>query len=222
MWRANHDGQDQVPLALTEGILSGTPIATAQGWRAAETLRLGERVLTFEAGEQRLTALDIAPIAAGAIAWSRSHWPLRVPVGAMDNRAEFCLLPEQRVLLGCDSAESISDDPFALIPAAALLGHRGVDICRPPQDACVVRLGFAGDQIVYAGRGVLLFCPDPQLALRQNINALHAARGDYAVLSLVQARKLVARLMAEDVGSALRMAGRNTRPSDDADQAAFF
>lgn len=55
-----------------------------------------------------------------------------------------------------------------------------------------------------------------------NINALRAAHADHAALSLVQARKLVARLMTEDVGSALRMAGRNTRPSDDADQAAFF
>lgn len=156
------------------------------------------------------------------MAWPRSHWPLRVPVGVTGNRAEFCLLPEQRVLLECDSAEPIYDDPFALIPAAAFLGRRGVDICRPPQGACVVRLGFVRDRIVYASRGALLFCPDPQLALRPNINALRAAHADHAALSLVQARKLVARLMAEDVGSALRMAGRNTRPSDDADQAAFF
>lgn len=216
--------QGEAPVAPTEGILAGTPIATPMGWRRVETLRPGDAVLTFEAGEQRLEQVDCQPAGDDTAGWPQGHWPLHVPVGALENREEIVLLRDQRVLIECDAADDRYGDPFALIPALALQGYRGIELCRPPgiatDGAAAVRLGFAADQIVYAARGALLACPEMQLGLQADIDALkrRAARGDYPALSDAQARELVICLIAEDLGAALRVAGRPANR----DQAAFF
>ncbi|HEX9858282.1 MAG TPA: Hint domain-containing protein [Paracoccaceae bacterium] len=213
--------QGEEPVAPTDGILAGTPIATPAGWRRVETLRPGDAVLTFEAGEQRLEQVNHHLAGEDDIGdWPQGHWPLQVPVGALENREEIVLLRDQRVLIESDAADDLYGDPFTLIPAVALQGYRGIDLCRPPGAAEAVRLGFAADQIVYAARGALLACPEMQLGLHADIDALkrRAARGDYPALSDAQARELVICLIAEDLGAALRVAGRPASR----DQAAFF
>lgn len=193
------------------GILSGTPIATPEGWCLVEDLLPGDAVLTFEAGAQTLTELEMQPFDAEIGPTPHPYWPLQVPVWALDNRAELMLLPEQAVLIESDAADDIYGDPFALIPATALLGFRGIEVCRPPDAAQVVRLGFGADQIIYAARGVLLFCP----ALHLDLGTAQPAP-EYPILSDPQARALVSCLMAEGIGAALRRLGQSP------DHAAFF
>jgi hypothetical protein len=189
---------------LTEGILGGTPIATAQGWRLVETLLPGERVLTFEAGMQPLASARRACVSAADV--PPVFWPLRVPPGALDNRGELLLLPEQKILIESDAAEALLGDPFAMIPAAALEGWRGIARTRPADASLVMSLGFAEDQIIYASRAALLACPGelspwaPLFDLMED----RAEQAAYVPLSLSQARHLVACLIAEDLGAALR------------------
>lgn len=185
------------------GILSGTPIATPSGWRQVETLLPDDAVLTFEAGPQPLTEVELLPFDAEIGLSPHPYWPLHVPVWALDNRADLMLLPETAVLIESDAADDLYGDPFALIPATALIGFHGIDVCRPPDTAQVVRLGFATDQIIYAARGVLLSCP----ALHLDLGAA-TAKPEYPMLSEPQARALVSCLMAEDIGAALRRAGQ--------------
>lgn len=198
-----------------DGILSGMPIATPQGWRAVESLVPGDAVLTFEGGAQVLGQVDIHPFDTATTLCPRPFWPLHVPLWALDNRVDILLLPEQVVLIESDAAEDLYGDPFALIPAAALLGYRGIELCRPAEGAQVVRLGFAADQIIYAARGALLSCPALHLDLGTGAGRL-AAQADYPRLSEPQARALIACLMAEDLGAGLRRAGQAP------DHAALF
>lgn len=196
---------------MADGILSGTPVATPSGWRAVETLTPGDAVLTFEGGAQVLAQVDIHAFDTEIGLSPHPYWPLHVPLWALDNRCDIMVLPEQAVLIESDVADDLYGDPFALIPATALLGYRGIEVCRPVDAAQVVRLGFASDQIIYAARGLLLSCPMLHLDLGAS-----PAWADYPVLSDTNARALVSCLIAEDLGAALRRAGQAP------DHAAFF
>lgn len=138
------------------GITSGTRIATANGWRAVDTLCVGEPVLTFDNGPQELVAItratqfvhdDIAPDFAN---------PIQVPAGAIGNSEPMVLLPEQNVMIESDEAESRTGDPFALIPAKALVGLRNVERFRALRPFEVLTLHFENDELVYVEGGALL------------------------------------------------------------------
>ncbi|MDP4031307.1 MAG: hypothetical protein Q8P60_00375, partial [Pseudorhodobacter sp.] len=128
-------------------------------------------------------------------------WPVLVPVWALDNRQELVLLPEQKVLIKADVAEDLYGDPFALIPARALEGWRGIARCRPPPMALQIR--FARHQVIYANGGVLLSCAGEAPA-----HSDWRAPPPFSSYSLAQAQHLVACLMAEETGAALREAGQ--------------
>lgn len=177
-----------------EGILGHTPIATPLGWRDADSLRLGDEVLGFDSGRAVVVRRDLlGPCRAGP-----AHWPMLVPEGVLDNRAELRLIPEQKLLLECDAAESRWGEPFVLIPAAALEGYRGITRIRPDPSEGVVRLGFARDEILYASRGVLILCPQtdlisvgegmgypaPDLETARTLVAEVAATGGFAALPI--------------------------------------
>lgn len=175
------------------GFLQGTQLATADGWRPVETIRPGDMVLTFDHGLQpvvqtlRVTAWDTETLNP------REAMPILVPVGALGNRAPLSLLPEQPVLVESDAAEVLQGDPFALVPARALDGWRGIRKSVSPPRGIKVVLRFAGDEIVYANGSALMHCP-----------AIDGANGPrYNVLHHAEARKVVLCMMAEDTGTAL-------------------
>ncbi|EEW26735.1 Hint domain-containing protein [Rhodobacter ferrooxidans] len=177
------------------GILAGTYVATPNGWRAVETLLPGDVVLTFESGPQALVRVERLALPEVAEIGLRLVWPLKVPVGAMENRQGIVLLPEQRVLIESDAAEELYGQPFVLVPAAALMGFRGIDLC-PVGARPAFSLQFAADQIIYGGRGMLLHCPSPASKVTE-----------YPLLTAAQARTLVAGMMAEDLGRSLYQTG---------------
>lgn len=186
------------PLVIAEGIVATTPIATPTGWRAAGSLGPGSMVMTFDHGPQEITSALIQPLGTAY----PSHWPLLVPAWALDNREDLVLLPEQKLLIEADTAEELYGDPFALIPAAALEGWRGISRCRPTDGMAAVVFGFAQAQVIYASRGVLLSCAgDP-------FDDTDWHEPEHAPYSMVQARHLIGCLMAEEVGAALRDVGQ--------------
>ena len=198
VWMGPQSSELSGPSVIAEGIVATTPIATPKGWRAAGSLGPGARVLTFDHGPQEVILSHLHPLSAVF----PSHWPLLVPPWALDNRDDLVLLPEQKVLIEADVAEELYGDPFALIPAQALAGWRGIDRCRPQDGASAVTLGFAEAQVVYASRGVLLSCPGG------SDFDMDWPTTDHAAYSLTQARHLVACMMAEEAGAALRGIGQ--------------
>ena len=191
---------------FSEGLLAGTPVATPDGWVAVDHLDPGDQVLTFDNGPMRIAERHEA-LPAEPDVWPVVHWPRAIPPGVLGNRATLRLLPGQLVLLESDTAEAMFGDPFALIPARALDGWRGIAPERPMPDERTICLLFDTEQIVYASSATLLHCPG---ALGEDLAVLHhlsrAAQAAYAPLSLTAARQLVACLMAEDIGAALSQA----------------
>lgn len=188
---------------LVEGFLGGTRIATPDGWRPAEELRAGDPVLTVDGPPQPLRLARHSRIRPAH--WPAALAPLLVPPGALENREALVLLSGQHVLLESDWAEAQCGEPFALLPAAALDGFRGIGRHAPPVEAVAVSLGFARDELVYAAGTTLVRCGGVEPAadpLQAMLTRAH--RGYPPALSLEQALHLLACLVAEEAGLALR------------------
>ncbi len=199
VWLGSQHAEQTGPSVVAEGILAATRIATPQGWVPAGDLVPGARVMTFDAGPQPVLRAQRLALSEGPAAL----WPVLVPPWALDNRDELTLLPEQKLLIEADLAEVLFGDPFALLPAQALQGWRGITRCRPAAGSGVMQLQFASPQIVYASRAVLLSCPGDTMEATDWHAPVHTP------YTLAQARHLVACLMAEEAGAALRAAGQH-------------
>lgn len=183
------------------GFASGTRIATVDGWRPVDTLAVGDTVLTFDNGPQKLTAVThatqfvhdhIAPAFAN---------PIHVPAGAIGNSEPMVLLPEQNVMIESDDAEARTGDPFALIPAKALVGFCGVDRFRALRSFEVFSLHFENDELVYVEGGALLLT---QSTVPGDIAALDeigrsGLPSPYVAYRGQNAAELVAALAAPDI-----------------------
>lgn len=199
--RGADDTEDDAGGALffSEGILTGTQIATDRGWCAAGALSPGDLVQTFDNGLCRLVEVHRAVTSVAPCDWPLAHWPLRVPRGAMGNADDLRLLPGQPVLLESDLCDDRYGDPFALVPARALEDWQGIAPERPGDTESAVVLIFDEDQVVYARSSVLLFCPG---LAGQALTPDREAAAPYHALSLPDARDLVAALIALDPGPA--------------------
>ena len=138
------------------GITSGTRIATAKGWRKVEHVAVGDQVLTFDNGPQEVIAITRATQFVQPGAAPEFAHPIDVPAGVLGNAEPMVLLPEQNVMIESDEAEALCGDPFALIPAKALVGYRGVERFRALRPFEVVTLHFANDEVIYAEGGALM------------------------------------------------------------------
>ena len=175
------------------GLLAGTRVATAMGWRPVEAIAEGDRVLTFDHGLQAVEKVVRVRLWPDPADCAARFWPLHVPAGALGNRDAMHVLPGQNVMIESDAAEDLYGDPFSLIPAKAVEGAAGVHRVPPEADIEVIVLHFARDQIVFANNGALFLCPachDVVLAAAP----ARAPRQHYAILSMDEARFLVLHL----------------------------
>ena len=176
----------------TTGIIAGTKVATSIGWRAVEAVCEGDQVLTFDGGLQ--TVIGVTRHYLSTQSATPGSWPLHVPAGVLGNRQPMHILPAQAILIESDTAEECLGDPFALIPAAAIDGFRGIDRTRPADWIEVVELHFAQDEIVFANIGALFLC-------RARTDLLSDVKMPvYDVLPMEQADMLVDLLEMEALG----------------------
>ncbi|MCT2539237.1 Hint domain-containing protein [Sedimentimonas flavescens] len=180
---------------LAEGIAAGTRIATEDGWRRVETINPGERVLTFDHGPRRVQQIMRATLSDGCGHCPPHMLPLEIPPGVLGNAEAMMLLPEQIVLIESDLAETLYDDPFAFIPAAALEGYRGAARIAPQQPFEVIFLQFEDAEVVYANGAGMILCG---AADGTPLDALMEGRTDYRVLPLDKARRLVEALIEDE------------------------
>lgn len=105
-----------------------------------------------------------------------------------------------------DAVSDIYGDPFAVAPAQALVGLRGIHRAPPQEQLELVMIGFADEQVIYAEGGALIHCPTARPALD---NLLDPARPVYDVLGMHDAAYLAGCLSAEDriLATAGRMEG---------------
>ena len=184
----------------TAGLLSGTRVATPSGWRPVEAIAVGDEVMTFDAGFQPVTALARALLWTPIEACPEELHPITVPAGLLGNRTPLRLLPDTGVMLESDLAEELTGDPFAVIPAHALLACPSVSRTCPEGYAEVISLGFAGEHLVYAEGGALLHCAGGYTAGPVTLDELLAedAAPAYPHLDMAVARRIVRDLLAAE------------------------
>ena len=152
-------GRASAPTGMASGLVTGTRIATNIGWRMVEAIAPGDLALTFDGGMQTVVRVERSVLWSSPKNCPEHLWPLEVPAGALGNQREMYLLPEQNVMVESDAAEECFGDPFALIPAAALTGFRGISRVKPHEEIVVYTLHFEQEQIVFACSGALFHCP---------------------------------------------------------------
>lgn len=162
-----------------------TPVATPDGWRPAGEIAPGDRLLTVDAGAVAVEALarfELAP----------RDRAVRVPPWALGNRRGVCLAPGQGLLLHEPLAEALFADPFAVLPARALVGWRGIAVL-PHGAVPMVLPQFAAPQVIYAARELMVACPGAGPG--RELAPVHFPPD--------QARHLALCLIAEEVGAML-------------------
>lgn len=167
---------------LRAGLLAGTPVETASGWRAVETLRRGDMVCSFDGGLRPVVALDRDWLVPGA------DTILKLPGGALNTSGDMLLLPGQMILIDTWTDKVADDAPVALAPAAAFDGLYGIRRLDVPKAIEVVTPVFAEEEGIFADGGLILHCP--------GMGALQCDRADDAFftrLDLPTARRLLAR-----------------------------
>jgi len=179
--------------SITDGLISGTLIATDTGWKRVEDLRAGDLVVTFDNGMQPLRATHRARLTTRGATLPRSARPLLVPEKALGNRRPMILLAGQAVLIESDRAEERYGDPFTLLTADALDGYKGITRVQPDDETNVVFLEFTNDEIVYAEGTVLAHCPRRQSQIVTTPDELIVAGGPsrYMLLPPAQGRALL-------------------------------
>ncbi len=181
--------------AMTHGLMAGTRVASNLGWRAIEALAVGDMVLTFDHGMREIADIRRSTVWLNENDAHPALWPMIVPAGALDNREELTLLPDQGVLVESDTAADIYGDPFAIIPAHSLNGVRGIHRATPPLQLEIIAIYFDDAQVIYAEGGALIHCPTNTTALDL---LLEVQSNTYDVLSVEDATFLAACLTMED------------------------
>lgn len=183
---------------MAGGLVAGTLVATDLGWQPVEDLRAGDRVVTFDNGMRPLRSVRVSTLWTAAADAPRAVWPLAVPAKALGNRTTMTLMPDQAVLIESDQAETLYGDPFILVSAGALEGHKGIARVPPQREVTLVMLEFEGDEIVYANGTMLVHCPADRIETVRSAEEMMrtGVEGAYHRLTDLQGRRLMALMQA--------------------------
>lgn len=182
-------------LPARRGLVVGTRVALGQSWRPVETLRVGDKVLTFDNGMQQIADIRRRSVLLDGRDGALS---VTIPAGAMGNRDDITLLPDQGVMLESAGASDPMGDPFAVVPAQALVGREGICSGFPGRQVDLITLFFGEEEVIYADGGLTLHCPTDLAAPR---DIMPPPERLYEVIALRAGRDLVA--AAADLREAL-------------------
>ena len=191
--------QSKRSVGLAFGLIAGTKVATANGWRPVEAITEGDLVLTFDRGLQPVRSITRGQNWEADSICPASLWPLHVPAGALGNQTPMTLLSEQSVMIESDSGDILFGDPFQLVSAADLNGVRGIERCMPRSEHQVIQLQFDNDEVVFANAGALIFCPSLGVVNMADLLEARPDAAQYTVLSSEAAAMLLECLEDEDL-----------------------
>ena len=175
-------GRAKTPVS---GLLSGTLVATENGWQRVENLQVGQNALTFDGGQQKILRIDTFTPWADTTNGEAARRLIAVPEGCIGNSEDLVFLPGQGLLLECENAQDAMGDPFAVVPAAALEGVCGIAQTQARPEMVLHALRFARDEVVYIDSGLLAFCRTDRAAGKD------AGASRYDIRSVKDARALL-------------------------------
>lgn len=179
---------DGTTAIVEHGLMIGTKVASNLGWCQVEAIRPGDQVLTFDHGMQPVAQVRRTLFFADATSVPAHLMPVTVPAGTLGNRNTMHLLPEQGILVESDAAVDAFGDPFAIVPAAALTGFRGIHRTQTPAQIEIITISFEQPEVIYVEGGALLFCPQTRMDLG---DMLDPSSQTYDMLSMEEAATLV-------------------------------
>ncbi|WP_299777957.1 Hint domain-containing protein [uncultured Roseobacter sp.] len=177
------------PVPASHGLIAGTRVASNFGWRPVEALTVGDKVLTFDNGVQRIVEMQRTTLWLDPQKMMPGCWPVTIPAEALANLNEVMLLPDQGVMLESDAASDPMGDPFAIVPAQALEGLCGIHRQQPLHPVDLITLYFADDEVIYIDGGLLIHCPRNMALLHDVVSPADTL---YSVASLEEARAILA------------------------------
>jgi len=183
-------------MCSNHGLVSCTRIATQMGWRPVDAIAVGDLVLTFDNGLQHVTTVQRFSVSSDFDKKSTFMRAVHVPAGAVGNSVDLTVMADQGVMIESDAAMDEHGDPFAVLPAASLIGLRGIRQAALKQSVDVLTLSFAEDQVIYTEGNLMAHCP---VVPRSLIDAA-VPHPNYQVLSMKDARFLTECLALEDAG----------------------
>lgn len=192
-----HDTTLKLPdhrAALVRGLYASTPVQTAFGWQALADLGPGDLVMTLDAGLRPITAIQVE--------MRQALWSVRLPEACLGNAQTVMLPPGQPILIRTHYAMPFSGDDLALVPATALEGWRGIAPHVPARSEPILHIRLDRSAILCVGPGVLAGCTgtdDATFDLRRLLD--DPVR---PTLPLAAARQMVAHLVADEAGDAIR------------------
>lgn len=139
------------------GLIAGTLVETAAGWRRVELLRAGDRVHTYDGGLRQLRRVERAYYGAENGGYELEQI-LHVPGGVLDNCEALFLMPEQFLMIESQIAQELLGTLAVLIPGSALLGFQGITAHQPEGLLEAISLGFDDEEVVFANSGMLTHC----------------------------------------------------------------
>lgn len=169
--RPEGDSEDQ-PLPRRNalgmaGIASGTPVLTESGWLVVDDLTEGDRVMTFEHGPLPVTSIRSRTFGAD----KSTYWPngiVYVPAGALGPGDAYYLLPGQQIMLPSEIAVSMFEDIATLIPAAAMIGIRGICRVMPVDLLEIFEVRLPRESVIETAGGTWLRCPGVSARVRSS------------------------------------------------------
>ncbi|MBO9402734.1 Hint domain-containing protein [Shimia sp. R9_3] len=180
------------PVLITAGcgFVQGTRVATPGGWATVESLSVGDEVLTFDAGFQRIMAMSSDLILSPEQLTPNKLRPLLVPKGTLDNRQDMIVQPHQGVLIESPTVRDKWGDPFAVIPGAALEVFAGVSRLEPADELRAYLPAFAEDQMVFVNGGALLFSQSIW-GVRAGVQPRFGRAANYNLMPVFEAKALL-------------------------------
>ncbi len=185
--RGDATSMDGVLITGQTGFIAGTHVVSNLGWQTVEKLHVGDKVLSFDNGMQPIADIqhDIRHVPARL--HHTDQCPVLIPEGALRNRRPLWLMPDQGIVVESDIVMDDMGDPFAVVPAKALLGHRGITLAPLGEQINVTTLAFRNDEAIYVEGGLLAHCPTP----RSLLDGVRSSDPEYRVLNLRAAKFLV-------------------------------
>lgn len=144
------------------GLAAGTLVATARGWQGVETLAVGDQVWTFDDGLQTLMGKKRRQLQPVADRRTDDKSLVRIPAYALGNERDIICDAHCGILLECQNAVDPMGEPYAVVPASALVGICGVTTYDLRITISVYALQFSQEQAVYCDSGLPFHCPGLQ------------------------------------------------------------
>ncbi|THD81519.1 hypothetical protein E7811_16560 [Aliigemmobacter aestuarii] len=138
--------------------VTGTRIATPEGWRQVETLQAGDRILTRDDGAQ-----PIRWVGGGQVMASEAALPVLIEAGALGNRHDLRVSGQHLMLLDGIDCELLFGEGEVLAAAKDLVGLPGITAETRPRMVGYYHLLLDHHHIIEAeGAGAETLHPGPQ------------------------------------------------------------